>query len=332
MSTQTVASRLTISHSMGRRDSTGPGFRFPAALAVNDRLGRMYVLNHSTDMNVTAPTATQSEGVRVTMCTVDEDYLGEFGIGGTGNGQFVWPSGIAIDQEDNVYVSDEWLSRISIFSGDGEFLGKWGIAGSDDGELNRPSGLAFDHNDNLLVADGSNNRIQKFAKDGRFLSKWGQAGNGDGEFNLPWGIEVDQQGDVYVADWRNDRIQKFSADGTLLMKFGGSGVGAGQFNRPTGVAVDKDGDIYVSDCGNHRLQMFDAQGDHIDTFLGEGSLSKWGKAKLDGNAYMWDERAVAHDLEREKLFHFPVAVDVDAEGRVFVVESGRQRIQVYTKT
>ena len=332
MSTQRVASRLKISHSMGRRDSTGPGFRFPAALAINDRLGRMYVLNHSTDMYVTAPTASQSEGVHVTMCTVDEDYLGEFGSGGTGNAQFVWPSGIAIDQGDNVYVSDDWLNRISIFSSDGEFLGNWGIAGSSDGELNRPSGLAFDREDNLLVADGSNHRIQKFTKEGRFLGKWGLAGDGDGEFNLPWGIEVDQQGDIYVADWRNDRIQKCSPDGTLLMKFGNSGNGSGQFNRPTGVAVDKDGDIYVADCGNHRLQMFDARGDHIDTFLGEGSLSKWGKAKLDGNAYMYQEREVAYQLEREKLFRFPVAVDVDAEGRVFVVECGRQRIQVYTKT
>ena len=332
MSTQTVGSRLKISHCMGRRDTTGPGFRFPAALAVNDRLGRMYVLNHSNDIYVTNPTAAQSEGVHVTMCTVDEDYLGEFGSGGTGNAQFVWPSGIAIDQVDIVYVSDDWLNRISMFSSDGEFLGKWGTAGSSDGELNRPSGLAFDRDDNLLVVDGSNHRIQKFTKDGRFLGKWGQAGNGDGEFNLPWGIEVDGQGDIYVADWRNDRIQKFGPDGALLMKFGSSGDGAGQFNRPTGVAVDKDGDIYVVDCGNNRLQMFDAHGDHIDTFLGEGTLSKWGKAKLDGNAYMWDERAVADNLEREKLFWFPVAVEVDEEGRVFVVECGRQRIQVYTKT
>ncbi len=47
---------------------------------------------------------------------------------------------------------------------------------------------------------------------------------------------------------------------------------------------------------------------------------------------MYQQREVAYQLEREKLFRFPVAVDVDAEGRVFVVESGRQRIQVYTKT
>jgi tripartite motif-containing protein 71 len=324
MSTQRVASPLKFSHTIGRRDMAGSSFRYPSALAINDRLGCLYVLNRSF--------AGRADGVRVTMCTVDEDYLGQFGTGGTGDGQFIWPVSIAIDQEDHVYVSDEWLSRISIFSGDGEFLGMWGTAGSNDGEMNRPSGLAFDRDDNLLVVDGSNNRIQKFTKDGRFLAKWGQAGSGDGEFNLPWGIEIDREGDVYVADWRNDRVQKFSPNGRFLMRFGSSGKEDGQFNRPTGVAVDKDGDIYVADCENDRLQMFDARGDHIGTFVGEGSLSKWGKAKLDGNKEMWQERAVAYQLEREKLFWSPVAVEVDAEGRVFVVERGRQRIQVYTKS
>jgi tripartite motif-containing protein 71 len=331
MSTQSVASRLKISHTIGRRDFAGPSFYFPVALAINDRLGHLYVLSRAAG-NSQSATAVDllRKRVRVTMCTVDEDYLNEFGTCGTEDGQFIWPAGIAIDQEDKVYVSDEWLNRISIFSSDGEFLGKWGVEGSGDGEINHPSGLAIDRDDNLLVVDGSNHRIQKFTKDGRFLAKWGRAGSGDGEFNLPWGIEVDRQGDIYVADWRNDRIQKFSPDGTFLMKFGSSGKGDGQFNRPTGVAVDKDGDIYVTDCEN-RLQMFDPSGDHIATFLGEGGISKWAKEMLDANAFMYQQRAEASRLEREKLFRSPVAVDVDAEGRVLVLERGRHRIQVYTK-
>ncbi len=206
------------------------------------------------------------------------------------------------------------------------------MAGSGDGEINRPSGLAFDRDDNLLVADGSNNRIQKFDRNGRFLAKWGGAGKGDGQFDLPWGIEVDTRGDIYVADWRNDRIQKFSRDGKFLMKFGSAGAGDGQFNRPTGVAVDKDGDIYVADCENNRLQIFDSKGNHTDTLLGEGSVSRWARAKLDANPALYQERAVADGLEREKLFFSPIAVDVDPESRVFVVERGRGRIQVYTKS
>jgi len=323
MSTQRVASPLKISHTIGRREYSGLGFRFPVALAINDRLGHIYVLSRSIEV--------RPDAKHVTVCTTDEEYLGQFGDGGSNDGQFTWPSSIGIDKDDNIYVSDEWLNRISIFSKEGEFLGKWGTEGSGDGEINRPSGLAFDRDDNMLVVDASNNRVQKFTKDGRFLAQWGSAGSGDGQFNLPWGIEVDSNGDIYIADWRNDRIQKFSPDGTFLMKFGRSGKEDGQFNRPTGVAVDKNGDIYIADYRNERVQMFDSRGDHITTFLGEAGISKWAKAKLDSNEYMWREREVAYRLGREKLFHWPIAVDVDAEGRIFVLERGRHRIQVYTK-
>ena len=182
-----------------------------------------------------------------------------------------------------------------------------------------------------MLVDSRNNRVQKFTKDGMFLSKWGRLGTGDGEFNMPWGIEIDTNDDVYVVDWRNDRIQKFSSDGRFLAKFGTPGSEDGEFNRPTGVAVDKDGIIYVADRGNNRLQVFRADGGFIAKMKGDGTLSKWGTAKVDANAEMWKERENAHEMEREKLFSSPIAVEVDNEGRIFVVESARHRIQVYRK-
>jgi DNA-binding beta-propeller fold protein YncE len=322
-STQTKAPPLTYSHSIGRRETVGHGFFYPAALAVNPRTGYLYVANRSYDY--------RNEFKHITICTVAEEYVGQFATGGQRDGDIFWPRGLAIDQEDKVYLSDEWLQRISIWTGDGEFLGKWGTPGSGDGELNRPAGIAFDSQDNLFVVDASNHRIQKFTKDGRFLAKWGSFGSGGGQFNLPWGIEIDSNNNVYVADWRNDRIQKFSPEGDFLLKFGSSGSEDGQFNRPTGVAVDKEGDIYVADWANDRLQMFDSSGNHLYTFLGEATLSKWGNTKLNANDYMWKERATSWGLEREKYFEHPIAVEVDPEGLVQVLEPLRSRIQVYTK-
>ena len=75
--------------------------------------------------------------------TLNEEYIREFGSYGEGDGEFIWPNSIALDDQGNVYISDEWLNRISIFDKDGKFLSKWGKAGSGDGELNRPSGLAI---------------------------------------------------------------------------------------------------------------------------------------------------------------------------------------------
>ena len=92
------------------------------------------------------------DGVRVTMCTLNEEFIQEFGSHGEGDGQFVWPTAIALDDDGNVYIADEWLNRISIFDKDGKFLSKWGKPGSGNGELNKPAGLAIS-NGTLFVTD-----------------------------------------------------------------------------------------------------------------------------------------------------------------------------------
>ena len=276
---------------------------------------------------------------RVTICTVGEDYIGQFGrSAGVGitpepdeDGSIVWPTALALDRDGNVYLADEGLNRISIFTKDGDWIGKWGTSGEGDSEFNRPSGLAFDLEDNLLLVDSLNNRIQKFTKDGKFLDKWGKAGTGDGEFNMPWGIEIDKDGYVYVADWRNDRIQKFTPEGEFLMQFGDTGTKGEKLNRPTDVAVDKDGIIYVTDWGNDRVGVLSTHGTFVTEITGAATISKWGKDKLDANAEMWKEREVAQGLEREKPFWRPIAVDVDDENRIFVLECPRNRVQVYRK-
>ena len=323
MTTNTLRSRvIKYSYTIGRTEDFGPGFAHPVYLA-RAKGDLLYVLSRAREI---AP-----QGKRVTICTVGEDYVSEFGTGGSDDGQFMWPVSLALDRDENVYVSDEHLQRISIFTKDGEWLGKWGVEGDGDGQFNRPSGLAFDKEDNLLLADALNNRIQKFTKDGQFLDKWGAAGTGDGEFNMPWGITVDQEGYIYVADWRNDRIQKFTPNGQFLMKFGTSGKGDGKLHRPTGIAVDSDGDIYVTDWGNELMQVFAPDGTFITQFAGDATLSKWGKEKLDANPEMYHEREISYRLDREKLFWAPMAVDVDKENRIFVADTCRNRIQIYKK-
>jgi len=322
--------QLQYSHTIGRAEFSGPGFRAIVGIArgAGDRL---YVLSRSYE--------GRPDGKRITICTVGEEYITEFGRGVSAeradvdapDGSFMWATAIALDKADNVYVSDEWYNRISIFTKDGNWLGKWGTPGSGDGELNRPSGMAFDADDNLYVVDSLNNRVQKFTKEGKFITKWGTAGSGAGEFNMPWGIDVDTEGEVYVTDWRNDRVQKFTADGRFLMQFGTSGSGDGELNRPTGIAVDQAGVIYVADWHNDRLQVFDADGSFITKLTGEATISKWGKEKLDASPEMWLQRQKAQGLPLEKRFWGPTAVEVDSENRIFVAESVRSRVQVYRK-
>jgi streptogramin lyase len=334
MVTQIQGATFRYSHTIGRGEEAGPGFKNPVAVARGEG-DLMYVVSRSYDY--------RADAKRVTICTVGEDYIGEIGnadrLGGSqmdvgeavADGALIWPTDIALDRQGNVYITDEWLHRVSIFTKDGDWVGKWGMPGHRDGEIDRPSGIAFDRDDNVFIVDTGNNRIQKFSKDGRFLGKWGQEGSGDGQLNLPWGIDIDGNGDVYLADWRNDRIQKFTAQGRFLLRIGGPGAQDGEFNRPTGVAVDREGLIYVADWGNNLVQVFDTDGDFITKLVGDATLSKWGIAKLDANPDMKRQREVAQGLERERFFRGPIGVEVDDQDRVFVVDSGRNRIQIYRK-
>ena len=307
---------------LGRFEFSGKGFWASVDLALGPE-GLIYILNRGYEH--------RPESARVTVLTIDEEYVGEFSGFGDRDGDVIWPTSIALDSAQNVYISDDWLNRISIFDKEGVFLYKWGVAGSGDGELNKPSGIKFDGEDNLYVVDSSNNRVQKFTKEGRFLATWGEEGSGEGQFNLPWGLALDNRGDVYVADWRNHRVQKFTPDGQFLAAFGKPGTGVGEFNHPTAVAVDKDGDIYVTDWGNDRIQVLTPEGRHITTFNGDAGLSKWGSEKLDVNPDMMRQRSLIRDFEPERLLWRPKALAIDGKGRIIIVDSNRYRLQVYQK-
>ena len=334
MTTKVQGATFRYSHTIGRGEEAGTGFKNPVSVARGEG-DLMYVVSRAYDY--------RSDSKRITVCTVGEDYIGEIGNAGRLGGEMmdsgesdapgsmVWPTSVALDKAGNVYVSDEWLNRIAMFSSDGEWLGAWGTQGDADCEVDQPAGIAFDSEDNLYVVDTGNNRIQKFTKDGQFLAKWGQQGSGDGEFDMPWGIGLDADNNVYIADWRNDRIQKFAPDGSFLMAFGESGPEDGQFNRPADVAVDKEGLIYVADWRNDRVQVFDAEGRFITEIIGDATLSKWGITKLDANPDMKMQRDIAQGLEREKFLRGPMGVVVDDQDQVFIVDSQRNRIQIYRK-
>ena len=339
-----TATSIEYSHTLGFMANQGRGFNNPVDLAINSQ-GIVYVLNRAGP-----EVGVRIAYKRITRCTADEQYLGEFCTGGTGDGELWWPSSIAFDDEDRLYVADEALNRISVYDQDGNYLDKWGVAGTGDGQFNHPSFISFDRNNNLLVADSLNNRVQRYTKEGRFLSQWGEHGIGEGQFNMPWGLAVDSEGAVYVSDWRNDRIQKFDADGRFLAAFGASGNGNGEFNRPAGLAVDQQGNIIIADWGNERVQVLDREGKFVASFRGESRDSRWAQDYFAANPDEANARRAArlepeienrpeydthrgYEWERsanvEKLFWGPTSVKVGPDGLVYVVDSLRHRIQIY---
>ena len=263
----------------------------------------------------------------------DEEIVNLIGERGEGAGQFVWPSGIALDSDRNLYVTDAWMNRVSVFTVEGDFIRSFGSSGDGEGQFRRPSGIAIDAEDNVLVVDTLNHRIQKLTRDGRFLSRWGASGSAPGEFRSPWGVTTDTEGCVYVADHLNHRIQKFDADGGFLFQLGSRGSGDYEFDHPSDVAVDPAGDIYVCDWANHRVQAYDSEGSYITTFIGDAQeLSKWQQEYVRANPDVYKARRRVYSLEPEWRFALPSGIAFDAvNSRLMVADTQRWRIQIYNK-
>ena len=239
---------------------------------------------------------------------------------------------IALDKDTNVYVSDEYLHRITIFNKEGEYVSHWGTNGSGDGELDRPAGLAI-RDDVLYIVDSRNHRVQKLTKDGRFLLNWGKLGSGEGEFDSPWGITLDQDGDVYVADHKNNRVQKFTSEGRFLAQFGSYGTGRGELNRPSAVTVDPDGDVYICDWANDRVQLFNSEGKFLTSFVGDArELTKWAEAVVGTNPGAVKRRREVKNMEIEWRLAMPTALAFDTSNhRLLIVDTQRNRLQIYNK-
>ncbi len=212
MSTQGATRTITLGYlktiGIMNNNPVGRGFAHPVDLTVSED-GRIFVLNRHPELT------------RVGVCTLDEEYLDEFGSYGHGDGQFWLPTAIAMDSQERIYVADEYHQSISVFDSSGTFAGKWGVSGSGDGEFDGPSGLVIDAEDNVFVVDQNNNRVQKFTTDGQYLLQWGEPGGGEGQFNLPWGLTLDSHGDVYVADWGNERVQVLGPNGRFQQNLRG---------------------------------------------------------------------------------------------------------------
>jgi DNA-binding beta-propeller fold protein YncE len=280
--------------------------------------------------------------------TDDYVFIGEWGGEGSGDGQFGYPKGIAVDG-GSVYVVDNWNNRVDKFSPDGRFLMRWGTSGGGEGQFNSPTGIAFDESGNIYVVDSGNYRIQKFAPDSTFITAWGTEGDGDGQFRFPSGIAI-YGSDCYVADNQNNRVQRFSLDGAFIEAWGGFGSGDAQFDSPMGVAADPlDGLIFVTDCHNDRVQVFLPDGTFVRSWGSPGVGDSQFDCPVDAtfaSGALWvadigNDRVVKFEPTGmfvttlgssgtgEGHFDHPEGVAVDELGNLYVVDGRNRRIQKF---
>src|ERR687898_1899302 len=146
-------------------------------------------------------------------------FLAKWGSEGIGFGKFRQPLEIAIDSDNDLYVTDTTSvsNQIQKFATNGTFITSWGVLGFGDGRFTSATAIDTDSSDNVYITDlGSpETAVQKFTTDGTFITSWGSTGlGGDGQFINPGGITIDSSDNVYGGDFgENNRIQKFDSNG-----------------------------------------------------------------------------------------------------------------------
>ncbi len=209
------------------------------------------------------------------------NFVTSWGGEGNGNGKFEYVFGIAVDANDNVYVSDYQNSRVQKFDSNGNYISKFSVSGGT------VYGIETDSSGNVYVLN-ANGAVRKYSSTGSLLQNWTNSGGYSlainnsisrayiadynnkkietysltgslvSSFSLSWrpfGIDVDTSGNLYISREDNDTIYKYSPSGTLQQTFGGTGSALGKFNSPRGVEVrTSDNKAYVADFNNHRIQ------------------------------------------------------------------------------
>ena len=182
-----------------------------------------------------------------------------------GSGLFIWPHGLDVDSDGNVWVTDS-VSDSNIPAGDtrghqvikfsptGEVLMVLGTPGEEGGgpdQFTSPSDVAVAANGDVFIADGhnadGNNRVMKYNSRGELLMSWGETGYAPGQFRALHAIAIDMDGRVFVGDRSNSRIQIFDQEGNHEATWT-------QFGRPSGIAFDDQGRIYVADSESDNVQ------------------------------------------------------------------------------
>lgn len=304
----TLAYVATIGGSYGTGNNQ---FKFPTDVAV-DAAGNIYVADYA---NKRVQQYNSSRIYQRTYGTTGVSYVAS-------NDRFYYPEGVAVGPDGSIYVVEGYGHRLVKLNAAGVpqwTVGEAGQPGDDNAHFGYlrdvavgPDGRIYTVEawSNARYAPGSNHRLQIFNPDGSYYGGFGGYGSGNYQFIAPHGIAIDQAGKVYIADRDNHRVQIYNSQLAYVATLGQTGVPGSDnshFNYPFDVAVDRNGTIYVADEGNDRIQVFDSNLQYVRTIGGGGTGSDFGH--FEG----WGPHHLA----------------VDSQGRLYVVDSGNQRVQVF---
>jgi DNA-binding beta-propeller fold protein YncE len=236
-----------------------------------------------------------------------------------GNGKqahFGAVSGLAMDDNDRLFVTDVGLHRVDVFTPAHQLETAFG-----GDVLSSPSSIAIDTDNRFLyVVDTQNDVVDVFDADNfKLLRKIGTPGKkhtltAPGTFSLPMGVAVDRDGNVYVTDTFNNRIEIFDADGGFVRMFGKNGDGPQDFERPKGIAVDCDGHIWITDAAQDRVKVFNQEG-RLLIYFGQHGEYPGRFMGINGLTIDKNNRVITSEMfpGRVQVFRYVTDAEFDAE-------------------
>jgi DNA-binding beta-propeller fold protein YncE len=219
-----------------------------------------------------------------------------------GKEPFRAPQCVAVDRDDNFYVTDSEAGKIFVFDADSRFRRTIGSLKGGEGFFKRPTGIAIDDAaGRIYVTDTVRQKLFVLDLEGSVLKTIGSSGSERGEFNFPTELKLLDQ-ELYVVDAMNFRIQVLDLDGQVRSVIGGADRGNVNFFRPKGIGIDSERNLYVVDGLGDMVHVFDREGRLLYYFGGSGT--------------------------GPEQFQLPAGLFINRNDQIYVVDSFNGRIQV----
>ena len=257
-----------------------------------------------------------------------------------------YPWGVAVNEQDEIAVSDVGNHKIHLFKSDGTHMKSFGGQGDQRGDFEWPCGIVF-HSANIIVAEQSeNSRVQELSRQGEYLRHFGGKGSLDHQLNFPTGLSIDNDGNIIVADKKNKLIKIFSADGQFLNKLGTDSSFTGELFH----CIQHDNYLVVSDRGDHSIKCIDRKGNFLYKFgkkgIADGEFNKPDCLSMDKAGHLMvcdseNHRIQVFDLSGKFVakfgtkgsgmgkFNEPVSVAVLSDGKIVVTDLRNSCIQIF---
>jgi DNA-binding beta-propeller fold protein YncE len=206
------------------------------------------------------------------------------------------PSGLAY-YDGRLYVVDNSLNKVAIFSKGGEYIEGFGKKGNGHKEFKRPGGI-FVSGGVIYVADTGNDRIQVFGPNGVYIGSLGEWKDIDIR-NLiqPLDVAIDLLGNYYAIDGERKWIQAMRMSGEHIVNFVG-------LENPHAIALGHDR-IFIADNGSYKVREYDLGGNSILSFGTKGK----------GRAQFLQMSDIA----------------LDSQGKIYVSDIKRGTVQVFSE-